>query len=307
MHRHVHFRFSSLPSFAMMLILAATTLFLTAASPVSGQDVDKKAEVEEHDPLKSQYDERDIANEPPSLIRAFVRETEARKDEVKRQLGEIHRRLNESSDTIVTFEIAEKLAALAGRNRDVPRTRMPQDLLERFKWKGGDTILLAEIKANEQKLRLFLGLFRDSLRHDSERRERLEQELDIASEDATRAQRQLDESSSQAFFDNRFKQTMSMIFAILIALVIGGFFLVISLTKGAGSLSERLLSDGGLQFVTIFVLIIAVVLFGVLKILEGRELAAILSGIAGYILGRSTSMTKVTRDDDGGKGAGSKG
>lgn len=41
------------------------------------------------------------------------------------------------------------------------------------------------------------------------------------------------------------------------------------------------------EFITLFVLIISIILFGILKILEGRELAAILSGIAGYILGKS--------------------
>jgi hypothetical protein len=46
--------------------------------------------------------------------------------------------------------------------------------------------------------------------------------------------------------------------------------------------------DIGLQFVTLFSIIIAIILFGVLKILEGRELAALVGGIAGYILGRGT-------------------
>jgi hypothetical protein len=43
----------------------------------------------------------------------------------------------------------------------------------------------------------------------------------------------------------------------------------------------------GLQFITLFSLIIAIILFGVMNILEGRELAALLGGLSGYILGRS--------------------
>jgi hypothetical protein len=43
-----------------------------------------------------------------------------------------------------------------------------------------------------------------------------------------------------------------------------------------------------MQFVTLFSLVIAIVLFDVLKILDGRELAALLGGLSGYILGRGS-------------------
>jgi hypothetical protein len=50
--------------------------------------------------------------------------------------------------------------------------------------------------------------------------------------------------------------------------------------------SKSLISSSGLQFITVFILIIAIILFGILKVLGGSELAAILSGISGYILGK---------------------
>jgi hypothetical protein len=84
-----------------------------------------------------------------------------------------------------------------------------------------------------------------------------------------------------------FKVGISAFFSILIGLMIFRFFQAINQSSDA-TLGGLLLSDGGLQFVTIFVLIIAIILFGILNILEGRELAAIISGIAGYILGRGT-------------------
>lgn len=56
------------------------------------------------------------------------------------------------------------------------------------------------------------------------------------------------------------------------------------------TLARNLLSETGLQFVTIFILIIAIILFGILNILGGSELAAILSGISGYILGKGGQM-----------------
>ena len=46
--------------------------------------------------------------------------------------------------------------------------------------------------------------------------------------------------------------------------------------------------ESGIQFVTLFSLVIAIILFGVLKILEGKELAALLGGLSGYILGRGS-------------------
>lgn len=88
--------------------------------------------------------------------------------------------------------------------------------------------------------------------------------------------------------DQQFRLIMSVAFAILVAGLIYAFFS--TLQKGDHSVAAAvLLGDGGLQFVTLFVLIIAVILFGILGVLEGRELAAILSGIAGYILGRGTN------------------
>jgi hypothetical protein len=46
--------------------------------------------------------------------------------------------------------------------------------------------------------------------------------------------------------------------------------------------------ESGTQFVTLFSLLIAIILFGVLKILEGKELAALLGGLSGYVLGRGS-------------------
>jgi hypothetical protein len=46
-------------------------------------------------------------------------------------------------------------------------------------------------------------------------------------------------------------------------------------------------NDRGLQFITLFSLVIAITMFGLLNILEGKELSALLGGLSGYILGRS--------------------
>jgi presenilin-like A22 family membrane protease len=58
--------------------------------------------------------------------------------------------------------------------------------------------------------------------------------------------------------------------------------------------------QAGIQFVTLFSLVIAIILFGIIDILEGKELAALLGGLSGYILGRSTSATKDRSNSAGG-------
>ena len=82
---------------------------------------------------------------------------------------------------------------------------------------------------------------------------------------------------------------MSLIFAFLVGFVIVGFFVV-------AFRDERVETRDFLQGPswysvcdTLFSLVIAIILFGIIDILEGKELAALFGGLSGYILGRSTS------------------
>lgn len=63
-----------------------------------------------------------------------------------------------------------------------------------------------------------------------------------------------------------------------------------------GTHYRLLLGNNGLQFITIFVLIIAIILFGILGVIDDTELAAILSGISGYVLGKNIKNEE-TRSD----------
>lgn len=57
--------------------------------------------------------------------------------------------------------------------------------------------------------------------------------------------------------------------------------------------------QAGIQFVTLFSLVIAIILFGIITILEGKELAALLGGLSGYILGRATPTGGKEKEETG--------
>lgn len=89
--------------------------------------------------------------------------------------------------------------------------------------------------------------------------------------------------------EQKFKLTMSITFAALIGFVIIGFFLL----SYKDEFMRRAIFAGqtGIQFLTLFSIVIAIILFGITGILEDKELAALLGGISGYILGRSSTAS----------------
>jgi hypothetical protein len=107
--------------------------------------------------------------------------------------------------------------------------------------------------------------------------------------DAEAALSELDDTASEllstAVFQNSYTNGATIAFSVLVGVVIIGFF-GIAWRHGVGA--QLFLGQTGIQFVTLFSLIIAIILFGVLKILEGKELAALLGGLSGYILGRGS-------------------
>lgn len=86
---------------------------------------------------------------------------------------------------------------------------------------------------------------------------------------------------------NVFKSEIAFAFAILVAFVIGGFFFIA--WKDETVRRAIFSGESGIQFLTLFSVVIAIILFGITGILESKELAALLGGLSGYILGRVTS------------------
>ncbi|WP_089721330.1 hypothetical protein [Candidatus Entotheonella palauensis] len=89
--------------------------------------------------------------------------------------------------------------------------------------------------------------------------------------------------------ENDFKFNISVSFTLLVGLVIIGFFVMALIDEGVRHTIFS--SESGIQFLTLFSLVIAIILFGITGILEAKELAALLGGISGYILGRATTTS----------------
>ena len=91
-----------------------------------------------------------------------------------------------------------------------------------------------------------------------------------------------------------FKSQISLYFAVLVGFMILCFFGIAFYDPGVRVTIFS--GQAGMQFVTLFSLIIAIILFGITGILEDKELAALLGGLSGYILGRYASSEQVGRD-----------
>jgi hypothetical protein len=83
-----------------------------------------------------------------------------------------------------------------------------------------------------------------------------------------------------------YRTIVSLIFAMIVAFLVLRFFRIVEQDEEV----KRSIfgGDSGIQFVTLFSIVIAVILFGILEILGANELSALLGGLSGYILGKST-------------------
>ena len=115
----------------------------------------------------------------------------------------------------------------------------------------------------------------------------LEKSISNVKDDIEKCGYQIESALAPEYQQQNFRKTISISFSVLIGMLLCIFFFIVY-RRSDNNLSKELLSGNGLQFITLFVLIIAVILFGILNILGSSELAAILSGISGYILGKGT-------------------
>ncbi len=112
--------------------------------------------------------------------------------------------------------------------------------------------------------------------------------------DISNAKERINDLYGKLYDEGKFRLWITVIFSLCIGGLLFFFFYFISKRSETTLVKDFLSTVNGLQFITLFCLIIAIILFGVLGVLEGRELGAILSGISGYILGKGIRLPKQT-------------
>ena len=98
------------------------------------------------------------------------------------------------------------------------------------------------------------------------------------------------ELNNTSYVSQNFKKQISWSFAFLVGIVIVGFFIIAA--RDNQIRKSIFTGNAGLQFITIFSIIIAIILFGITEVLGGKEISALIGGISGYILGRSSLQKK---------------
>lgn len=94
---------------------------------------------------------------------------------------------------------------------------------------------------------------------------------------------------------NRFRTNVTFTFGILVFVVIVGFYIIAWHKQGVAT---TIFSGAmGMQFVTLFLIVIAIILFGIMGTLQDKELAALLGGLSGYILGRADHRRAGSREE----------
>jgi hypothetical protein len=84
-----------------------------------------------------------------------------------------------------------------------------------------------------------------------------------------------------------YRTLVSAIFAVIVFYLVSRFF---SVVQDDPDVKKSIFSgEAGIQFITLFSIVIAVILFGILEILGANELSALLGGLSGYILGKTSS------------------
>lgn len=95
---------------------------------------------------------------------------------------------------------------------------------------------------------------------------------------------------------NKFRTNVTFTFGVLVFVVIVGFYIIAWYKQGVAT---TIFSGAmGMQFVTLFLIVIAIILFGIMGTLGDKELAALLGGLSGYILGRAETRREAPADTD---------
>lgn len=286
----------------VLLILGLSQNLISQKIDDSYSDIDKyrKEDIksEFNDRFKKDNDKKDFKR-----LREFKREKEDLLDAIKNELEEYS---DKSKELKVYDSQINKLTKLIDSKKGNEKIKIKPEWIEDF----SDTYLLRRIRQlnsyskiepiqeNNTKtldeIKEYISQFETSKQAAKEETDvhfKLDKNAKNVKQDIYDCISQIDSALAPEYKEQEFRTNISICFTILIGILLVIFFFIVY-KKSDNNLSKQLLSGYGLQFITLFVLIIAVILFGILSILQGSELAAILAGISGYILGKGVAPAK---------------
>jgi len=125
----------------------------------------------------------------------------------------------------------------------------------------------------------------DQTRYLYKKREDLKNQLETAKNNRIKVENEINQLMIPKISQQNFMFSSSVAFVLLMSILLATFFFVV--WRDEQIRRSIFGSDSGIQFIALFSIIIAVIIFGLTGILEGKELSALLGSVAGYILGKA--------------------
>lgn len=193
-------------------------------------------------------------------------------------------------------KIESKEASHSINNDNALDTIYLKDDIERIdlllKKRQGDPDLIAKRKILSSRLSFTIASINQNIDLEKEI-EKLKKELQDKQDELNTVEYSIDKVLNTERSRMVFMDLVCLMFCILIGMLIVLFFNVTS--KDPSVIRVIFSSDSGIQFVTLFSIVIAIIIFGITGILEGKELSALLGSLSGYILGKVT-INSVSKD-----------
>ncbi len=117
------------------------------------------------------------------------------------------------------------------------------------------------------------------------KREETDSAPENADSEASAAEMRYRDAKAAGIFD---REDTRLVFLYLFS-ALSLYCVVFAVASTNKDIGFYLLGHGGLRYIALLLIVTALVLFGVEKILEGKEISALLGTIAGYILGAGGS------------------
>jgi hypothetical protein len=272
--------------FSFLAVISYGTFFAQGPAHEGFSDVAKYTKNDIPAEFETRF-KNDDDKESFKRLREFLQE----KEDVLDALQTEKKRYRDPKDEIrdYTRKITD-LTRIIDKKKDKDKVVVPTELMGDYNPNGtilsgvaGGEYMVMDIKERIETFNMRIS----DLRQTTYILSQLDKNIANVQQDIYSCRSQIDSALAPEYKQQRFRQNISLYFTILIGILLFIFFFIVYRRSDKG-LSRELLSGNGLQFVTLFVLIIAIILFGILNILQGSELAAILSGISGYILGKGT-------------------